>query len=121
MTEQAQYQTKGFMTRWREWIGLPPATESVTVSSHDPMSVGKVTMYMPMRQSAAALSGNLKRLMAERGWDVRRLSREAEVSVSTIRGILNGIYPTSVADPLLSTCLKLALALGVGIEELVRE
>jgi lambda repressor-like predicted transcriptional regulator len=108
MTGQAQYETirTTWYDKWKRLIvgGLTPLSPRAAPS-----------------QSAAALPGNLKRLMAERGWDVRRLSREAEVSVSTIRGILNGIYPTSVADPLLSTCLKLAYALHVGVEELVRE
>ena len=58
---------------------------------------------------------------AERGWKVLKLAREAGVSQSTIRGIIHGTPPTGAADPLLSTCLRLAEALGVGIEELVGE
>jgi DNA-binding Xre family transcriptional regulator len=72
-------------------------------------------------QSAAALPRNLKRLMAERRWNVVSLAIASGVSGSTIRGILTGTPPTSVADPLLSTCLKLAQALEVYLDQLVEE
>ena len=81
------------------------------------------TATHPIRQSAAALPGNLKRLREAKGWSVRELAERAQVSVTTIREIeandrgFGDIKP----NPRLSTLLALARALGCGIEELVEE
>ena len=79
------------------------------------------TATHPIRQSAAALPRNLKRLREQRGLTVAGLSRAAvdrdgRVSASTIRAIEHG-----ATNPTLSTALALALALEVGIEALVEE
>ena len=72
-------------------------------------------------QSAAALPRNLKRLREQRGWSIPTLAAESSVSASTIRGIERGRGTFAVPDPLLTTVLKLALALGVGVEALVED
>ena len=78
---------------------------------------------VPKRQSAAALPRNLKRLREAKGWSVARLARESVVHGSTIMSIEVGDMAGSQQfhDPKLSTCLKLARVLGVGIEALVEE
>jgi DNA-binding XRE family transcriptional regulator len=79
--------------------------------------------YVPVlkRQSATALPRNLKRLREEKGWSVSRLAKEAEVSASTIRGIEQGVGEFGIPNPTLLVLLKIAIALEVGIEELVEE
>ena len=104
---------------WKAFIGTAPPVPDTKTTADGTHTLTFVPV--PRYQSAAALPRNLKRLMDATGWKVPKLAQEAGVSQSTIRGILNGTPPTSVADPLLSTCLLLAAALGVGIEALVEE
>ena len=105
-----------WLDAWRDFIGAAPPVQ-------DTQTRGNGTILLAPRpaQSAAALPRNLPRLMQARGWTVPKLARESGISQSTVRGILNGTLPTSVADPLLSTCLQLAWALGCGIQDLLEE
>ena len=104
-----------WLARWREYISSG-AYRSVPQT----VSTSPTVICRPV-QSAAALPGNLKRLRAQRGWDVRTLAAESGVSTNTIRGIERGNGTHAVPDPLLTTVLKLAHALNVGVETLVEE
>lgn len=103
-----------WLTRWRTFLG--------TVQSPPP------------RQSASSLPYNLKRLREAKGWSVASLAEKSAVSESTIRAMETGNNydvpeterrgsgaPTYDPNPTLSTLLAVAQALGVGIEEMVRE
>lgn len=83
-----------------------------------------ITPHAQPVQSCDALPWNVRQLRHKKGWSIRQLATESGVSESTILQIEFGLglpkrarYP----DPLLSTLLKLARALEVGIEELVKE
>ena len=70
-----------------------------------------------LKQSAAALPGNLKRLMDAQRWTVGRLSTASGVNRSTIRNVLT---VSKAHNHTLEVVLRLAEALGVGVEVLVR-
>ena len=75
------------------------------------------------RQSCTALPRNLKRLREARGWTINQLAVASHVSESTIREIEANDrgFGDVPQNPTLSTLLKLARALGVGVEALVEE
>ena len=73
---------------------------------------------VPKRQSASALPRNLKRLMDAHAWTVGRLSKASGVNRSTIR---NALKADKAHNHTLDVILRLAEALGVGREELVKE
>jgi len=80
--------------------------------------------YRP--QSAAALPRNLKRLREAKGWSPTQLASKAKVSASTVRGMEAPEYydkseKWNSPNPTLVSLLAVAVALGVGIEELVEE
>ena len=105
-----------WLDTWRAFIGtVPPVQDTQTQGD------GMIVLAPRPAQFASALPRNLKRLMAERRWNVVSLAIASGVSGSTIRGILTGTPPTSVADPLLSACLKLAQALEVYLDQLVED
>ena len=99
---------------WREYFR--------TLVVHNMIESAKADSTVP-KQSASALPRNLKRLREAKGWSVARLARESVVHGSTIMSIEVGDMAGSQQfhDPQLRTCLKLAYALNVGIEELVEE
>ena len=78
-------------------------------------------VYPRPAQSAASLPRNLKRLREVRGLSITALAAESGVSASTIRGIEQGRGTCAAPDPLLTTMLKLAHALGVSVAALVEE
>ena len=69
-------------------------------------------------QSAAALPRNLKRLREARGWTVGQLSKASGVNRSTIRNVLD---IDKAHNHTLEVILRLAQALGVGIQDLLEE
>lgn len=79
----------------------------------------------PPPQSLAHLPSNLRRLREAKGYGgmsgIARLAIDSGVSGSTIRDIEGerGGGICVLPNPTLGTALKLALALGVGIEALV--
>jgi transcriptional regulator with XRE-family HTH domain len=70
------------------------------------------------RQSASALPRNLKRLMDAHAWTVGRLSKASGVKRSTIRNVLKA---GKAHNHTLDVLLRLAEALGVGIQDLVED
>lgn len=77
-------------------------------------------------QSAAALPGNLKRVRESKGLSPMQLASKAGVSTSTVRDMEVGRdYAQGGArsdpNPMLTSLLAVAQALGVGVEVLVEE
>ena len=104
-----------WLDRWRRYV-------SSTQRNSWPQTVNtSPTMICRPAQSAGALPRNLKRLRTAYGWTINQLAVASHVSDSTIRGIERGDGAHAVPDPLLTTALKLARALNVGVEALVEE
>ncbi|HEC92651.1 MAG TPA: XRE family transcriptional regulator [Candidatus Atribacteria bacterium] len=59
---------------------------------------------------------NLKKLRQKKGWSQEKLAREADISYNTLIKIERG----RIKNPKLETLIKLAKALGVSIDELVK-
>ena len=83
---------------------------------------------VPKRQSASALPRNLKRLREEKGLTVFQLALVSGVSASYLRWLENAGNPAKIlpapgdmVNPGIVICLKLAQALGCGIQDLVEE
>lgn len=57
------------------------------------------------------------KLCGERGWTIRQLADAADIPLTTIESILYGYSK----NPGILTCMKIARALGVSVEELVNE
>jgi len=60
---------------------------------------------------------NLKKLRNKKGWSQERLAREAGISYNTLIKIERG----GIKNPRLETLIKLAKALGVSIDVLIKE
>ncbi|MEK5235427.1 helix-turn-helix transcriptional regulator [Paenibacillus sp. FSL L8-0470] len=63
-----------------------------------------------------AIENNVDRLITEKGWTIYRLSKESGVAVSALYNI-----GKKRQGPYAETLVKLADALGVSLDELVRE
>ena len=59
---------------------------------------------------------NLKKLRQKKGWSQEKLAKEADISYNTLIKIERG----RIKNPKLETLIKLAKALGVSIDELVK-
>ena len=59
---------------------------------------------------------NLTKIRKQKGWSQEKLAAESEVSYNTIIKIERG----GIADPRISTVIKLAKALNIKIENLIR-
>jgi len=59
---------------------------------------------------------NLKKLRNKKGWSQERLAREADISYQT----LIKIEQERIKNPKLQTLVKLAKALGVSLDDLVK-
>jgi len=62
------------------------------------------------------ISENIRKIRAEKGISQDRLSKLADLSLNTIVNVESGANP----NPTVETLLKIADALGVSIEKLVR-
>jgi len=60
---------------------------------------------------------NLQKLRNKKGWSQERLAREAGISYNTLIKIERG----GIKNPRLETLIKLAKALGVSIDVLIKE
>lgn len=60
--------------------------------------------------------GNIKKLRNKKGWSQERLAREADISYQT----LIKIEQSRIKNPKLDTLVKLARALSVPIDDLVK-
>ena len=98
---------------WRKlWL---PFKVPVTPAPEIQPIVGAIVVP---RQSAAALPRNLKRLREAKGWTVGQLSKASGVNRSTIRNVLD---IDKAHNHTLEVILRLAQALGVGIQDLLEE
>lgn len=61
------------------------------------------------------LEENMLRLLEERDWTIYRLSKESDVTVSTLYNIASG----KKKAPNMETAVKIACAFGVSLDELV--
>ncbi len=61
------------------------------------------------------LAKKVKELRNQKGWTQQKLAEETELSFNTITKIEQGIG----SSPTLKTLIKLADALGIGLDELV--
>ena len=59
---------------------------------------------------------NIKELRNKKGWSQEKLAREADISYQTLIKIERG----GIKNPKIETMIKLAGALGVSIDELVK-
>ncbi len=59
---------------------------------------------------------NLKKLRLKKGWSQEKLAREAGISYITLVKIERG----NIQNPKLQTLMKLAKALGVSLDKLVK-
>lgn len=67
-------------------------------------------------QMSNKISDNLKKLRAQKGYSLERVARLADLSLNTVVKIENGINK----NPTIETITKLAKALGVEIDDLIK-
>ncbi len=63
------------------------------------------------------ISINLKRLRGEKGLSLEKIARLADLSLNTIVKIENGVNK----NPTIETLTKIAKALDVGVDDLIKE
>ena len=63
----------------------------------------------------SSIADNLKRLRKSKGWSQHKLSNEAGLSLTSITKLEQGV----TTDPVISTIVKIANALGISLDELV--
>jgi transcriptional regulator with XRE-family HTH domain len=63
------------------------------------------------------LSDNIKRLRKEKTWSREQLARKADITFSTVAKLESGVN----TNPTLKVLQQVARALGVGIDDLVKE
>lgn len=102
-----------WLDTWRAFIGAAPPVQDTQTRGN-----GLIVLAPRPAQSASALPRKLKRLMDAHAWTVGRLSKASGVNRSTIRNVLKA---GKAHNHTLDVILRLAEALGVGIEELVGE
>jgi len=66
--------------------------------------------------SSSKIAGNVKKLRQKKGVSQDRLSRLADLSINTIINVELGISP----NPTIDTLLKIAKALGVSVDDLIK-
>ena len=62
------------------------------------------------------ISNNLKRLREKRGYSLEKVARLAELSLNTIVKVENGVNQ----NPTIETLTKIAKALEVGVDDLIK-
>lgn len=67
-------------------------------------------------QMSNKISDNLKKLRAQKGYSLEKVARLADLSLNTVVKIENGINK----NPTIETITKLAKALGVDIDDLIK-
>jgi transcriptional regulator with XRE-family HTH domain len=66
--------------------------------------------------SSSKIAGNVKKLRQKKGVSQDRLSKLADLSMNTIVNVESGLNP----NPTIETLLKIAKALGVGVDDLMK-
>ncbi len=62
------------------------------------------------------ISGNLKKIRAQRGYSLEKVARSADLSLNTVIKVENGVNQ----NPTIETLTKIAKALGVGVDDLIK-
>jgi len=62
------------------------------------------------------ISDNLRKLRGEKGYSLEKIARLADLSLNTIVKIENGVNQ----NPTIETLTKIAKALEVGVDELIK-
>ena len=62
------------------------------------------------------ISGNLRKLRSKKGYSLEKIARLADLSLNTIVKIENGVNQ----NPTIETLTKIAKALEVGVDELIK-
>jgi transcriptional regulator with XRE-family HTH domain len=63
------------------------------------------------------ISANLKKIRAEKGLSLEKIARLADLSLNTIVKIENGVNQ----NPTIETLTRIAKALEVGVDDLIKE
>jgi transcriptional regulator with XRE-family HTH domain len=62
------------------------------------------------------ISGNLKKLRDKKGYSLEKVARLADLSLNTIVKIENGVNQ----NPTIETLTKIAKALDIGVDDLIK-
>jgi len=62
------------------------------------------------------ISGNVKKYRQAKGISQDRLSKQADLSLNTVVNVESGANP----NPTIDTLIKIANALGVGVDDLIK-
>jgi len=62
------------------------------------------------------ISSNLKKLRDKKGYSLEKIARLADLSLNTIVKVENGVNK----NPTIETLTKIAKALGVGVDDLIK-
>ena len=62
------------------------------------------------------ISDNLRKLRGKKGYSLEKIARLADLSLNTIVKIENGVNQ----NPTIETLTKIAKALGVGVDDLIK-
>lgn len=71
---------------------------------------------MNKRNSKSKIANNLKKTRQKRGISQDRLSKLADLSLNTVANVESGLNP----NPTIETLLKIANALDVGVDDLMK-
>ena len=72
---------------------------------------------MSTNNSTSKIANNIKKIRQEKGISQDRLSKLADLSLNTVVNVESGANP----NPTIETLSKIATALGVGIDDLIKK
>jgi len=75
-----------------------------------------IIKIMNKRNSKSKIANNLKKTRQKRGISQDRLSKLADLSLNTVANVESGLNP----NPTIETLLKIANALDVGVDDLIK-
>ena len=72
---------------------------------------------MSTNNSTSKIANNIRKIRQEKGISQDRLSKLADLSLNTVVNVESGANP----NPTIETLSKIATALGVGIDDLIKK
>ncbi|MFH0854801.1 MAG: helix-turn-helix transcriptional regulator [bacterium] len=72
---------------------------------------------MSTNNSTSKIANNIKKIRQEKGISQDRLSKLADLSLNTVVNVESGTNP----NPTIETLSKIATALGVGVDDLIKK
>lgn len=72
---------------------------------------------MSNNNSTSKIANNIKKIRQEKGISQDRLSKLADLSLNTVVNVESGANP----NPTIETLSKIATALGVGVDDLIKK